>query len=104
MRPIIREVAPGADVSYRLSRSLRRCPRPLEVIAAEPARDVDDLADEIEPRHRPRFHRLLRQGVGVDAAERYLRFGVTERARRLDTPGLQGLNDRRDVGVRRCGQ
>ena len=33
-------------------------PGPLEVVAAEPARNIDRLADRVEPRHFARFHRL----------------------------------------------
>lgn len=33
-------------------------PSPLKVIAAQPARDIDGLADHEQPRHRRRFHRL----------------------------------------------
>src|SRR5262249_54433655 len=48
-RPRRARRAPG-DVAAR--------PRPLEVVAADPAVDVADLADDVEARTRPRLHRL----------------------------------------------
>src|SRR5690606_9452330 len=44
-------------------------PGPLEVVAAEPAGDVDDFADEVQAGHVPGLHRRRRQAVGIHAAE-----------------------------------
>ena len=54
--------------SDELRRGMARRPRPLEVVAAEPSGDVDDLADEVEPGNARRAHRLRRQLARVDAA------------------------------------
>ena len=34
-----------------------RRPRPLKVVAAQPARDINDFADEVQPRHVSGFER-----------------------------------------------
>ncbi len=41
----------------------------MEVVAAEPAGDVDHFADEIQPRHKLRLHRAGGQSIGIDAAQ-----------------------------------
>src|SRR4029079_11786601 len=51
-------------------------PRPLDIIAAQPAGGVDRLADHEQAGHLARFHRALGQLVGVDAAQGDLGLGV----------------------------
>ncbi len=51
---------------------MRARPRPLEVVAAQPAGDVHHLADEVQAGLRGRLHGLLRQRARVDAAQRHL--------------------------------
>ena len=60
----------------RLTRSDAARPCPLEVIAAQPARDIHSLTDAKQPRHFLGFHCLLRQAVGADPAKRDLRLGI----------------------------
>jgi hypothetical protein len=48
----------------------------LKIEAAEVSGDVDDLADEIEPRHRPRFEGFGGNFRRIDAAQRDLRGAV----------------------------
>ena len=55
----------------RLRTDKRTGPRPLEVVATQPARDVYHFANEVQPRLCLGFHGLLRQGAGVDAAQRH---------------------------------
>ena len=76
---------------HRLPRRPAAGPGPLEIVAAEPAGDVDDLADEIEPRHVARLMRLGVERPRVDAAERHFGGAVAFGAGRLDPPGLEPL-------------
>jgi hypothetical protein len=50
------------------------------------AGDIDRLADEIQPRHRHRLHRLRRQSARIDPAQRHLGLVEAERARGLHLP------------------
>ncbi len=65
-------------------------PGPLEVVAAQPAGDVDHLADEIQP-GLLRLHRLRRQVAGVDAAQRDLSLFVALGAGGHQFPARQTL-------------
>ena len=65
-------------------------PGPLEVVAAQPARDVHDLTNEIQA-FLGRFHGFLRQGLGGHAAHRDLGFSVAFRPCGLQGPRGQGL-------------
>ena len=62
--------------SERLGGGPSARPRPLEIVAAEPAGDVDGLADREKARHAPGFHGLARKPAGGDAAHRH--FGLGE--------------------------
>ena len=59
----------------RISRRDSARPSPLEVIATEPAGDVDCLADRVEAGDATCLHRLGGQFGGGNAAERDLGFG-----------------------------
>ena len=61
--------SPAGPPSGELAGAVTGRPCPLEVIAAEPAGHIDHLADEVETRHGAGFHRLGRQGGGIDAAQ-----------------------------------
>src|SRR3954467_9774089 len=79
---------------------MSRGPRPLEVVAAEPAGDIDHLSNEVETWDGAGFHRLLRERVGIDAAKRDFGFRIAECTRRVNTPGLERVCDyfKRSVG------
>src|SRR4030095_808494 len=68
------------------SRRVSRRPRPLEIVAAEPARPVDDFADEMKPRHVGGTPRFTRQSARGDTAQRDLGLVVAERARWKQRP------------------
>ena len=78
-------------------------PRPLEVVAAQPARDVHRFADDEQARHGLGFHRSGRQTRSVDAAERDLGLDVAFCPGGDDGPSRQsrgcfGQETIRDVG------
>ncbi len=75
-------------------------PCPLEIVATEPAGDVDHLADEVEARDAPRFERAWVEFGGGDPAGGDLGFGVTLGSGRGDAPGMKRLLERGDGGVR----
>jgi len=58
------------------SHHLPRCPTarpcPLEIVSAQPPGHIDDLANEIQPRHPLGLHRPPVQCCGIDAAQRHL--------------------------------
>src|SRR5215212_3214785 len=70
--------------SDSLTGAQARGPCPLEIVAAEPAGHVHHLADEVEARHRLRFHGAGIELAGVDAAQRHLGGAVALRPRRLE--------------------
>src|SRR5262249_56890394 len=74
-------------------------PRPLEVIAAEPAGDVDGFADEEEPAHAARLHGLLGKRVGVDASGGDFSLGVPFRAAGREAPGFEPARRFAERGV-----
>src|SRR5450432_3073684 len=55
-------------------------PSPLEIVAAEPAGDVDHFADEIKSRDAARLHCFRRQLARIDAADGHFGFRITLRA------------------------
>src|SRR6185312_7716225 len=85
--------------SGRRARRLPRRPRPLEVVAAEPAVDVDHLADEVEAGHEFRLHRAGGEAIGVDAAESDLGGAVAFRAAGGDRPRGELRADLRQFGL-----
>src|SRR5712671_5794166 len=64
-------------------------PCPLEIVAAEPAGDVDRFTNRIETRHVAHRHGLRRQVAGIDPAERHLSFGPALRLRGSNLPVLE---------------
>ena len=84
-----------------------RGPGPLEVIAAEPASNVDDFADEVEPGDDAALHGAGVERVGVDAAGGDLGFGVAFGADGDDAPSVEaalepgqgGVGERAGLGV-----
>ena len=44
------------DMLHHLPRGKSRCPRPLEIVAAQVSGDIDDLTDDKQPRGAFRFH------------------------------------------------
>src|SRR6185437_5833437 len=85
--------------SGRRARRLPRRPRPLEVVAAEPAGDVDHLADEVEAGHEFRLHRAGGEPIGVDAAESDFGGAVAFRAAGGDRPRIELHTDLAQFGV-----
>ncbi len=74
-------------------------PGPLEVIAAEPAGDVDDFADEVEAGDDAALQGAGVEGVGVDSADGDLGLGVAFGAGGCDTPIVQAAFDIEERGV-----
>src|SRR5918911_3593404 len=70
-------------------RGVARGPCPLEVVAAEVAGHVQDLADEVEAGGLARLQSLGRKLVGRDAAARDLRLLKTFGAGRQDAPVVE---------------
>src|SRR5947209_18059173 len=95
-----RNAAPG----YRLPGAPAARPGPLEIVAAEPAGDVDRLADHVEARNPARLHGLGRQLPGIDSAERHLGFRPSLRAGRADLPALEARREIRKRAVRDIGE
>ena len=81
----IRGPAPTLNVAAR--RIFRR-PRLMKTEVAEMTGDVNNLADEIKPRHGPRSKRLRRTPRYIDAAHRHLRGAVAFGSVRPDAPLL----------------
>src|SRR5271166_1196224 len=65
-----------------------RGPGPLEIEAAEVARNVNDFTDEEEPGNSARFHGFAGKFAGVNATGGDFRFVVALVARRSDGPGV----------------
>src|SRR5436305_1193555 len=76
----------AAKGSQSLPRGPAACPGPLEIIAAEPAGDVDRFADRIEAGHGPRRHGLRGEAGGGDAARGHLGLGIAFAAARPEAP------------------
>jgi 2-dehydro-3-deoxyphosphooctonate aldolase (KDO 8-P synthase) len=72
--------------SHGLPRRPARGPGPLEIVPAQPAGHIDDLADEIEPRHPLRRHRPPVKRRGIDAPQRHLGRPVALRPDRHQPP------------------
>ncbi len=51
-------------------------PGPLEIVAAQPAGDIDDFANEIKAGHGTAFHRLGGECCGVHTPHGYFRLGI----------------------------
>ena len=64
-------------------------PSPLEIIAAKPAGDIHDLADEVQAGHLFGFHGLLVKLIGRNAAKRHFRRAVAFRPEGLIASGEQ---------------
>jgi hypothetical protein len=77
---------PSGRTLGRLAGAVTAGPRPLKVIPAEPAGDVDDLADEVQSRNLVCFERLRVELCGRHTAGSDLRLGVPFGARRNDLP------------------
>ena len=65
-----------AAPSQRAARDVRGGPGPLEIEAAELARDVDDFADEEQAGNQARFHGFAGKLTRVDATCGDFGFGV----------------------------
>src|SRR5581483_846779 len=70
-----------------------RSPSPLKVEAAQPARDIGHLANEIQTGNPPRFHRLRRKLAGVHAPQRHFRRGVSLGAGGPEFPAMKPPGD-----------
>src|SRR5687768_11240917 len=73
----------------RLPRRPAARPGPLEIVAAEPAGDIDPFADRVETGDLARRHRLRGQAGGVDAADGDLGLGEAFGAIRVKSPVRQ---------------
>ena len=107
----------GRGLLDRLSGAPSAGPRPLEVVAAQPAGDVHGLADHEQPGDGADRHGLGGEGPGVDSAQRDLGLRVALRARgrdgerveagaegAQDAVGLFGHRQRREVDGEGGGQ
>ena len=74
-------------------------PGPLEVVASEPAGDVDDLADEVEARDEAGLHGAGVEGGGGDAAGGDFGFGEAFGGGGDDVGGVDFFFQEGDVGV-----
>jgi len=69
------------------------CPGPLEIIAPQPAGDVEDFSDEIKPGDLAGLEGLGGQFTGVDPASRDFGFAVALGSAGLDLPVMKDAGD-----------
>jgi hypothetical protein len=76
----------------------------LEIVTAEPAGDINNLANKKQPPHGLCLHRGGIQGSGVNSTESNLRCAVALRACRREGPGIHSMGKRAQGFVAGIGQ